>query len=75
MKHLARTFLNDDNYWREDTWTYDDIHEKRLLEGYLKDKSNPFHIERLAQLISHDLPTQGKGEVPIRRCFHLPAST
>ncbi|KAG2345623.1 hypothetical protein BDR05DRAFT_946671 [Suillus weaverae] len=45
MKHLARTFLNDDNYWREDAQTYDDICEKRLLGDYLKDKSNPFHVE------------------------------
>ncbi|KAG2112891.1 hypothetical protein DEU56DRAFT_749182 [Suillus clintonianus] len=45
MKHLGRTFLDDDNYRREDARDYDDVHEKRLLGDYLKDKSNPFHIE------------------------------
>jgi hypothetical protein len=45
MKRLARTFLNEDNYQREDARTYDDVREKRLLADYLKDKSNPFQIE------------------------------
>jgi hypothetical protein len=45
MKRLARSFLDDDNYRREDARTYDDVREKRLLRDYLKDKSNPFHIE------------------------------
>jgi hypothetical protein len=45
MKHLARTFLDDDDYQREDARTYDDVREKRLLMDYLKDKSNPFQIE------------------------------
>jgi hypothetical protein len=45
MKRLAKSFLDDDNYRREDARTYDDVREKRLLGDYLKDKSNPFRIE------------------------------
>jgi hypothetical protein len=45
MKCLARDFLDDDNYRREDTRTYDDMCKKRLLQDFLKDRLNPFHVE------------------------------
>ncbi|KAG1803549.1 uncharacterized protein HD556DRAFT_1227092 [Suillus plorans] len=45
MKHLGWDFLDDDNYRREDARVYDTVREKRLIQDYLKDRSNPFHME------------------------------
>jgi hypothetical protein len=45
MKCLTWDFLDDNNYRREDAQTYDDVCEKRLLQDFLKDRLNPFHVE------------------------------
>ncbi|KAG1897520.1 uncharacterized protein F5891DRAFT_1191719 [Suillus fuscotomentosus] len=45
MKCLASDFLDDDEYRREDARAYDTVCEKRLIQDYLKDRSNPFHME------------------------------
>ncbi|KAG1856387.1 hypothetical protein DFJ58DRAFT_659505 [Suillus subalutaceus] len=45
MKRLTRVFLDDDEYKREDMRVFDDVHEKRLLKEYLKDRSNLFRME------------------------------
>ncbi|KAG1846263.1 hypothetical protein F4604DRAFT_1595129, partial [Suillus subluteus] len=45
MKCLARDFLDDNKYRREDARVYDDVREKRLVQDYLKDRSNPFRME------------------------------
>jgi len=43
VKRLFHTFLDDDEYRREDARQYNDIREKKLVEDYLKDHTNPFH--------------------------------
>lgn len=45
MRRLALDFLDDDEYRREDARVYDAVREKRLIQDYLKDRSNPFHVE------------------------------
>jgi hypothetical protein len=45
MKRLVRDFLDDDEYRREDARVYDDVREKKFVQDYLKDRSNPFRME------------------------------